>query len=162
MLTELQAKALTEVEHHMKGNPITGAKLANLIGLKPRSNGKAGADMRSVIHALRVKGYPVCASGKGYWYAETKKELEEYCDQLTARIRDQQEALSGLKNSGEQVGRKHYETIEELFVDPGAPPRQFVYEVTNPMDRSQKKMLQVAAGDVEKLLSKYPDAVKMN
>lgn len=54
-LTPYQSHALAAIEQHGKATPITGAKLANIIGLKARANGKAGADMRSIINALRVK-----------------------------------------------------------------------------------------------------------
>ena len=97
-LTDLQRRALTLVQVRPKGREITGKEIANLIGLRPRDTGKEGADLRSVVNALRKKGYPICANGSGYYYPETKKQIEEYIDSLRGRIRKEQEALDGIRD----------------------------------------------------------------
>ena len=101
--TDLQERVAGVIEKHTKNSPITGAQIANEVGLKPRNTGKEGADMRAIINALRVKGYPICADGNGYWWPETKAELEEYIASLEGRIADQQKALSGLKLGFERI-----------------------------------------------------------
>jgi hypothetical protein len=81
---------------HQKGNEVTGKDIANMIGLWPRSSGKDGADMRSIINALRRKGYPICANGNGYFWPKDRTEIEEYAESLRGRIRKEQEALYGI------------------------------------------------------------------
>lgn len=96
-LTDLQQNTLRLVGAHQKGNEITGKEIANTIGLKPRSTGKEGADMRSIINALRRKGYPICANGNGYFWPGSRAEIEEYIASLEGRIRKEQEALTGTR-----------------------------------------------------------------
>ena len=106
-LTELQSKALGVVRRHGDASPVTGAEIANAIGLPPRANGKAGADMRAVINALRVKGWPICASGDGYWWPANSAELAAYIARFEGRIRDQQRALDGLRDGFDKIDDAH-------------------------------------------------------
>lgn len=96
-LTEYQSRTLDVIQCSKKGNEVTGKEVANRIGLVPRDTGKEGADFRSIVNALRRKGYPICANGKGYYYPETKAEVEEYAASLEGRIRKEQEALDGIR-----------------------------------------------------------------
>jgi hypothetical protein len=107
-LTSLQEQAWILIQHSRKGSEITGKSIANAIGLKPRSSGKDGADMRSIIHALRVKGYPICANGKGYYTANGILEVDEYADSLEARINDMETALDGIR---------HARPLSELLIE---------------------------------------------
>lgn len=90
---------------HGKADPVTGKEIANQIGLKPRSTGKEGADMRSVLNALRTKGYPICADGKGYWWPRDDHELSAYITSFQGRIDDQQKACDGLKKGFDKIGK---------------------------------------------------------
>lgn len=99
MLTAWQERALAVISKRRKSSPIIGKKIALEIGLKERDSGKEGADMRSIVHALRVKGYPICADSRGYYYASSRRELEEYTESLRGRIRKEQEAVTGLVSS---------------------------------------------------------------
>lgn len=103
-LTELQKATVREVQQHGADNPITGKDIANAIGLKPRSSGKEGADMRSIINALRVKGYPICAHGNGYFWAQSKQELQGFIEGFQGRIDKQQEACDGMRQAFDKVG----------------------------------------------------------
>lgn len=102
-LTELQRKTLKCIYQHSNQNPITGKEIANLIGLVPRDTGKEGADMRSVINALRSKGYPICASGEGYWYPRNKADLDEFVQSFQGRIDSQQKALMGIRAGVDKI-----------------------------------------------------------
>ena len=104
-LTDLQRKALENISTHTAQRPVTGKEVAIQIGLKARATGKEGADMRSIIHALRVKGYPICATGRGYFYPANGDELKGYIDSLEARAREVQEAADGLKQGYSLVGQ---------------------------------------------------------
>lgn len=103
-LTNLQRSTLELVTIRTKVNPITGKEIANRIGLKPRSSGVQGADMRSIIHALRVKGYPVCATGGGYWWPQNGDELKAHIESLEGRANQILEAVEGLKLGYSVVG----------------------------------------------------------
>ncbi len=105
-LTAYQIDTLRLIKQATKEDPITGKDVALRIGLRPRSTGKEGADMRSVIHALRVKGYPVCASGKGYYYAKTFTELSEFISSLNGRIKKIEEAVEGLQQGFTLIGEE--------------------------------------------------------
>jgi len=107
-LTELQSAVLEIINQHPKGNAITGREIVNFIHLKQRDNRKEGADMRSIIHALRAKGYPICATDEGYWFASTSGELSEYITSFQGRIDKQQMAVDALKNSFCNVGKIFY------------------------------------------------------
>lgn len=106
-LTELQKATLDVIKERIPGVRITGKEIASIIGLKPRSSGKEGADMRMIIHALRVKGYPICASSEGYWWPVSKEELQGYIDSFQGRVDDQQAAVDGMRLGGKMfdIGR---------------------------------------------------------
>ena len=105
-LTFLQEETLRIVKGIKKRNPITAGRLAFSIRLKENPT-KEGANMRSIIHALRVKGYPICANGRGYYYAENSLELSEYIAALIGKIVKMQEACDGLGRS--------YDMVKEVF-----------------------------------------------
>jgi hypothetical protein len=96
-LTPLQDKALKCIQEHFKESPITGHHIADAINFEETHPDKQGAAMRSVINALRTKGHPVCANGKGYYWPRNYEELEKYIEEFQNRINDQQSALNGLK-----------------------------------------------------------------
>ena len=103
-LTDLQEKALSLLRTRTVRNPMTGKHIALSIGLKDRDSGKEGADMRAIIHALRKKNYPICANGKGYFYASNTRELRTYIESLQGRVNSEQEAIFGLKGAYDKVG----------------------------------------------------------
>lgn len=112
-LTELQRKTLEIVVKRTCEHPITGKDIAVLIELKSRESGREGADMRSIIHALRVKGYPICASGDGYWWPQNKDELDAYIQSFQSRVDEQQVALDGMRNGYDKIGSdKGKEAVE--------------------------------------------------
>lgn len=110
-LTELQEKTVAILQFTNSLEPVTGRDIANRIGLRPRSSGKEGADMRSIIHALRIKGFPICANGDGYFWARTSVELNDFIRSFQARVDDQQRAIDGMKESHSKV------PIKEQTVD---------------------------------------------
>jgi hypothetical protein len=106
-LTETQQKVLRILvaDTHEKAT-ITGANLAKRVGLY-RRQGEDKGGMRQVIHALRVKGFPICASGRGYFYARTGEQLAKFINRMQARVISQEKALDGLKGSFHNVGKVH-------------------------------------------------------
>ena len=61
-------------------NAIKASNLAVLADLKPR-------ELRSTLEVLRNNNLVICSSKNGYFYPETKCELEKYIHQETARER---------------------------------------------------------------------------
>lgn len=95
-LTELQTSTIEEIQKHFAGNEIIGLHVALAINLKERERGMEGADVRAIIHALRVKGYPICANRKGYYWARNQTELDEFLTDFGNRIYSQKKALEGM------------------------------------------------------------------
>ncbi len=81
---------------------ITGKNLAIRLGLNRK--GIEGANLRAIIHALRVHGFPICANGRGYFYARTREQLSRFIVTMQGRVMSQEEALKGLKASFGKVG----------------------------------------------------------
>ena len=119
-LTDMQRAALELISIQRKGSEVTGRNVANAIGLRHRESGKEGADMRAVINALRRKGYPICANGKGYYYPKDRAEIQEYMESLSGRIQKAQEALDGMK-----AALPIWESTPEVR----EPPKQNVIEL---------------------------------
>ena len=117
-LTDLQTKTLKVlIDQHSKNNPITGKQLAVKIDLRAKSASKQGADMRSVINALRSKGYPICASGSGYWYPNSQEELSKYIHEFSLRIQSQTQALEGITRGFDKIGRSNVR-VPKVVIDP--------------------------------------------
>ncbi len=83
---------------------ITGLNLAKRVGFL-RKQGEDQGGMRGVIHALRVKGFPICANGRGYFYARSDEELSKFIFKLQGRVDKQQEAVFGLKEAYHNIGK---------------------------------------------------------
>lgn len=96
MLTPLQEQVLAAIRAGTSARPITARQLATATKGYREEAGKEGANMRAIINALRTKGYPICASGKGYWWPQSVQELDTYIDSLTGRIEDIRRAKDGL------------------------------------------------------------------
>lgn len=95
-LTDIQQATLDIIKTRGKHNPITGANLTDQVGVKDDVK-TPGANMRSVIHALRMKGLPICANSQGYWWPTTSQELSAYIVEFQARINEQQKACDALR-----------------------------------------------------------------
>jgi len=100
-LTDLEQKALDIIRERHAGKEVTGGQLSLILGVKDK-DGKAGANMRSVINTLRDKGKVVCANSRGYYYPRTVEELAEYVDQFQNRINEQQRACDIMKERVKQ------------------------------------------------------------
>lgn len=110
-LTHLQMQTLVVISGRGKENPITGKEIAKAVNLRARATGKDGADMRSIINALRTKGFPICADTNGYWYAKTSEELSAAIVKFQNRIDKEQQACDGLKKAFDQIGKDPRDTF---------------------------------------------------
>lgn len=103
-LTNLQHQALKIlVQDTSAGSPITGMNLSKRLGLKKRT-GEENSGLRQIIHVLRIKGFPICATGRGYFYAQTSEQLSKFIVKLQERVVSQEQALNALKNAFDKVG----------------------------------------------------------
>lgn len=150
-LTSLQQRTIEIISMHPSKKPITGKEVAIQIGLKARATGKEGADMRSIIHALRVKGYPVCAHGRGYFYAADGDELKGFIDSLEGRANEVMEAADGLKQAYSLVG--------------AAKGQEAVKLATKVRFRAKKDGLptifEISEARISDFMAKYPDAERL-
>ncbi len=138
--TDLQDEVLNIIQSYGKTNPITGRQVAAKLDIVDRDRGKVGAAMRSIVNALRTKGFPICASGRGYWYPHDKEELDEFIESFQARINKQQVALNGIKNSRENVDK----SIEDIRKENGiccSKFRAFGRHADNCPTVTQKRMI---------------------
>lgn len=141
-LTELQEDVLRVVMDRTSAGPVTGRSIASIVGMKKRRSGKEGADLRAVVNALRRKGYPICATGEGYWWPRDDAELSGYIVSLQGRINEQQEACDGMKKGFALILKK----AKEL-----APGRSVTV-------RWEEKVYMVTEGSLEDFLLSHPGA----
>ncbi len=109
-LTTMQTLTCDELHKRFKGNEITGRKLAIVIGLVDKNQQRVGAEMRAVIGELRKKGFPICASSSGYYWAASPGELREYLESFPRRIEEQYEAMRGM------AANRAYEQVEIIEI----------------------------------------------
>ncbi len=113
-MTNLQEKTLEIVGARDKTNPITGLNISRSLNLPAQRTGMQGADMRSIINALRMKGYPICASTRGYYWPRSQQEAKDYAESLQARINVQQRAVKGIMEGLDKAARK---PVREMVLD---------------------------------------------
>lgn len=58
--------------------------------------GISGRQLRQAVSDLRCAGHPICSGDDGYFYAETREELEATIRQLNSRISKIAGARNGL------------------------------------------------------------------
>lgn len=79
--------------------------MKNAVKLKHIPYGqRSKRDVRRAIHWLRTEGVPICSYSNGYFYAETKHEIDiciMYIESMQIRIKD---VLQGLEESKERLG----------------------------------------------------------
>ena len=70
--------------------PIKSKEIKRLIGL-------SDAVVRRYVNALRVMGYPVCSSQKGYYLSYSKQDVLKTIRSLEHRVMGMTTAINGLK-----------------------------------------------------------------
>ena len=109
-MNNLQQDALRILKSHSIEYPITARFLAEQLGIKKQLKGQEQANVRSVVHALRIQRFPICSSSKGYWIARSQRELDDSISDIQGRINSMQEMVSGLRES---VIEEEKESTEE-------------------------------------------------
>lgn len=59
----------------------------------------SGVAIRHMINAARSNGDPICSSGRGYYVAYGKDEIQQTIDSLRGRIAVMNRAIDGLERS---------------------------------------------------------------
>lgn len=127
-LTKLQRAVYQAIKDHAKYNPISSHDISEIVRIETR-DGKAGANLRSVINILRDKGFAICANQSGYYYANSAEELRDYVSEFQARIDQQQEACDALKNKYELMASLEVSGVD--ISQPGSGYSQMQMCTTN-------------------------------
>tara|TARA_R110000744_G_scaffold63081_2_gene129897 strand:- start:869 stop:1219 length:351 start_codon:yes stop_codon:yes gene_type:complete len=75
---------------HCKEDAIYSAEIENTLNL-------VGPQVRTIVHAMRVQGHPVCSNTKGYFWG-TREEVKETVRSLEQRLRSLAEVIRGMQN----------------------------------------------------------------
>jgi len=102
-MTELQQEVLTIIKGRDSSNPITGAEIIVRCRGYQEDNKKKGANMRSIINALRKKDCPICSSGNGYFYPRTPFEVDKTIGSIEGRIASMKQVIAGLNNGRHNI-----------------------------------------------------------
>lgn len=84
------AKFVERLRLRTAGNPVLSAEVER--GLKI-----SGVTVRAMVSHLRVQRQPVASSGKGYFWARSRVELQETIDHLKARVTRMNRVISALE-----------------------------------------------------------------
>lgn len=96
-ITQEEKAVLDVIMKHTSENKIFDGQIRYEVRVSDPDSKKKGAGLRRVINSLRQKGYPICSDVGGYWYAQSKEELEENYNALKGRACKILEAASGMK-----------------------------------------------------------------
>lgn len=115
-------------------------------------NGKRGRRTTINHHnVLRVKGYPICASGEGYYWPSSAEELKQYIFRFHARIDDVTKAITGMETGYDKIRPEVAKSQIEAN-------KVYYYEVGNQPD---VRCIEVAGSKLGEFLAKYPTARKI-
>lgn len=92
--TSLSAEMIAQLDDfvrilraHGYGNPITGGKLAALMGWQGHNGKNGDARVRGAVAYLRVEQHlPIGSEGNGYFWAVKAQELDGTLEHLRARV----------------------------------------------------------------------------
>ena len=71
---------LAGLRRHEQDNPVKSKKIEKAMAL-------TGPDVRAIISHFRNGGYPICSSGKGYFWTDDAGVLQQTIDHLRSRAR---------------------------------------------------------------------------
>jgi biotin operon repressor len=69
------------------------------IDLAKRLDKTSGETMRKYINELRKEGIPICSIKEGFYYAESKREIEDTIAHLESRALDMMTCAEALRNT---------------------------------------------------------------
>lgn len=72
--------------------PISAKNLSKIFGCPD-------VTIRRFINQARLEGYPICSCGKGYYYSNSKEDINRTIASLMHRITSIQNAVNGLASN---------------------------------------------------------------
>jgi hypothetical protein len=95
------------IQGHGINTPITGGKLAALMGWQGRKGRNGDARVRGTVSYLRVERLlPIGSEGDGYFWAIKPEELEGTLEHLRARVEKISQVLYAVKRAQENLRRE--------------------------------------------------------
>ena len=73
-----------------RSHPICGSAIAAAFCV-------SSVEVRRLVNAARTNGDPICSSGRGYYIAKDKDEIQKTIESLQGRIAGMSNAVSGLQ-----------------------------------------------------------------
>ncbi len=98
-ISDLEKAVIDSIKKRTREHKIIGGQILEEIGMIDPNMSKPGATLRKVINSLRQKGFAICSDSSGYWYAQTKGELEETIESLKGRAKKIYEAAAGMQKA---------------------------------------------------------------
>ena len=84
-------KLMSMVYMHSSDNPLRSDQIEDELGL-------SGTAVRSIVHAMRIKGHGICSSSKGYWIGN-QSEILDTVSSLEQRARSIADVTHGLRRA---------------------------------------------------------------
>jgi hypothetical protein len=152
-----QLTIIEETVLSLLGKGKVNAKPSKQIIVELQSLGiDLGADptreLRDIMHKLRLKGYPICASNDalaGYFLAETPDELWDYIQREIDRLRQQAKPIAALKRVYRQWVNEQVQRRLTIITEEG---KQFLRSLI--FDEDIKHLRQAPERFAQKLFSR--------
>ena len=61
--------------------------------------------LREIVNELRRRGYPICSSAKGYWYATAESDIDITINHMVSRRLGINSALRGLRTAKRKIAK---------------------------------------------------------
>lgn len=71
----------------------------NAVTAKKMSQWGSGVDIRSMVHDLRIQGFPICSDNDGYYYATTADELDATINIMRSRAKEIEKVFVALNKT---------------------------------------------------------------
>jgi len=98
--TKSRLSAVLKKYHTGMDQSITGKELEQKLGIRKNT-------VQKLVRQLREDGVPICSSGSGYFYAETRQELTEtaarFNQHITTMMRTQSRLLGTTPDEKEKI-----------------------------------------------------------
>ena len=84
-LTRTEQLIVDTIRQHRRAAPIIGRDIIARFNLEPTEAKRKGAKLRAYINEIRAKGYPICASGDGYFWPSNGQDILDQVESLEGR-----------------------------------------------------------------------------
>lgn len=98
----LEEICIINIENATKENPVKAKTLRQLYG----DQTKEWVHVRRVqeaVQSLRMRGFPICANGEGYYWPGSNAELDKYIDGIKSRIAELSKMLEAVMIDNSKV-----------------------------------------------------------